>query len=169
MLKVSDINVYYGNIHAIKDISFEVAKGEIVSLIGANGAGKSTILKTVSGLLRTKTGSITFLDGDIRTAAPNHIVKLGLAHVPEGRRIFLQMTVQENLEMGAYTQKPTALSADLENVYERFPRLRERRRQVAGCLLYTSKPLDRPSPSRSMPVSTALERVAGRPSGSIRG
>ena len=134
MLKVSDINVYYGNIHAIKDISFEVAKGEIVSLIGANGAGKSTILKTVSGLLRTKTGSITFLDGDIRTAAPNHIVKLGLAHVPEGRRIFLQMTVKENLEMGAYTQKPTALSADLENVYERFPRLRERRRQVAGTL-----------------------------------
>ena len=134
MLKVSDINVYYGNIHAIKDISFEVAKGEIVSLIGANGAGKSTILKTVSGLLRTKTGSITFLDGDIRTAAPNHIVKLGLAHVPEGRRIFLQMTVQENLEMGAYTQKPTALSADLENVYERFPRLREHRRQVAGTL-----------------------------------
>ena len=134
MLKVSDINVYYGNIHAIKDISFEVAKGEIVSLIGANGAGKSTILKTVSGLLRTKTGSITFLDGDIRTAAPNHIVKLGLAHVPEGRRIFLQMTVQENLEMGAYTQKPTARSADLENVYERFPRLRERRRQVAGTL-----------------------------------
>ena len=134
MLKVSDINVYYGNIHAIKDISFEVAKGEIVSLIGANGAGKSTILKTVSGLLRTKTGNITFLDGDIRTAAPNHIVKLGLAHVPEGRRIFLQMTVQENLEMGAYTQKPTALSADLENVYERFPRLRERRRQVAGTL-----------------------------------
>ena len=134
MLKVSDINVYYGNIHAIKDISFEVAKGEIVPLIGANGAGKSTILKTVSGLLRTKTGSITFLDGDIRTAAPNHIVKLGLAHVPEGRRIFLQMTVQENLEMGAYTQKPTALSADLENVYERFPRLRERRRQVAGTL-----------------------------------
>ena len=134
MLKVSDINVYYGNIHAIKDISFEVAKGEIVSLIGANGAGKSTILKTVSGLLRTKTGSITFLDGDIRTAAPNHIVKLGLAHVPEGRRIFLQMTVQENLEMGAYTQKPTALSADLENVYERFPRLKERKRQLAGTL-----------------------------------
>lgn len=134
MLKVSDINVYYGNIHAIKDISFEVSKGEIVSLIGANGAGKSTILKTVSGLLRTKTGSITFLDGDIRTAAPNHIVKLGLAHVPEGRRIFLQMTVQENLEMGAYTQKPTALSADLENVYERFPRLKERRKQVAGTL-----------------------------------
>lgn len=134
MLKVSDINVYYGNIHAIKDISFEVSKGEIVSLIGANGAGKSTILKTVSGLLRTKTGSITFLDGDIRTAVPNHIVKLGLAHVPEGRRIFLQMTVQENLEMGAYTQKPTALSADLENVYERFPRLKERRKQVAGTL-----------------------------------
>ena len=107
MLKVSDINVYYGNIHAIKDISFEVAKGEIVSLIGANGAGKSTILKTVSGLLRTKTGSITFLDGDIRTAAPNHIVKLGLAHVPEGRR------EQQMLAMGrALMSHPTLLMLD---------------------------------------------------------
>ena len=133
MLKVSDINVYYGNIHAIKDISFEVAKGEIVSLIGANGAGKSTILKTVSGLLRTKTGSITFLDGDIRTAAPNHIVKLGLAHVPEGRRIFLQMTVQENLEMGAFSQKKVSAEA-LDDVFTRFPRLKERRKQVAGTL-----------------------------------
>ena len=134
MLKVENINVYYGNIHAIHDISFEVAQGEIVSLIGANGAGKSTILKTVSGLLRTKTGSITFLGNDIRTTAPHHIVEKGLAHVPEGRRIFLQMTVQENLEMGAYTQKAGTLAADIENVYQRFPRLRERRRQVAGTL-----------------------------------
>ena len=133
MLKVSDINVYYGNIHAIKDISFEVAKGEIVSLIGANGAGKSTILKTVSGLLRTKTGSITFLDGDIRTAAPNHIVKLGLAHVPEGRRIFLQMTVQENLEMGAYTN-PGYIKEGLAKIYGLFPRLKHRKSQVAGTL-----------------------------------
>ena len=134
MLKVENINVYYGNIHAIQDISFEVARGEIVSLIGANGAGKSTILKTISGLLRTKTGSITFLDKDIHSLAPHHIVERGLAHVPEGRRIFLQMTVQENLEMGAYTQKAGSLSADLEAVFQRVPRLKERRRQVAGTL-----------------------------------
>ena len=134
MLKVENINVYYGNIHAIQDISFEVARGEIVSLIGANGAGKSTILKTISGLLRTKTGSITFLDKDIHSLAPHHSVERGLAHVPEGRRIFLQMTVQENLEMGAYTQKAGSLSADLEAVFQRFPRLKERRRQVAGTL-----------------------------------
>ena len=134
MLKVKGINVYYGNIHAIRDISFEVAKGEIVSLIGANGAGKSTILKTISGLLRSKTGEILFLNNEIKSAAPDHIVKMGLAHVPEGRRVFLQMTVQENLEMGAYTQKITNIANDLENVYSRFPRLRERRRQIAGTL-----------------------------------
>ncbi len=134
MLKVENINVYYGNIHAIRDVSFEVSRGEIVSLIGANGAGKSTILKTISGLLRTKTGTITFLDKDIHALAPHHIVERGLAHVPEGRRIFLQMTVQENLEMGAYTQKVGSLGEDLESVYQRFPRLKERRRQVAGTL-----------------------------------
>ena len=104
VLKVDDINVYYGAIHAIKGISFQVDQGEIVTLIGANGAGKSTTLKTVSGLLRSKTGSITFEGTDISNAAPHKLVTHGLAHVPEGRRIFLQMTVEENLEMGAYVK-----------------------------------------------------------------
>ena len=104
MLKVEGINVYYGAIHAIKDISFEVNEGEIVTLIGANGAGKSTILKTVSGLLRSKTGSVEFLGDNISHVAPHKIVEHGLAHVPEGRRVFTRMSVEENLEMGAYTQ-----------------------------------------------------------------
>lgn len=134
MLKVDDINVYYGSIHAIKGISFEVKQGEIVTLIGANGAGKSTILKTVSGLLRSKTGSINFLDKNISSVAPHKIVKQGLAHVPEGRRIFLQMSVEENLEMGAFTQGGKGVDADLERVYEQFPRLKERRKQTAGTL-----------------------------------
>ena len=134
MLKVDDINVYYGSIHAIKGISFEVKQGEIVTLIGANGAGKSTILKTVSGLLRSKTGSINFLDKNISSVAPHKIVKQGLAHVPEGRRIFLQMSVEENLEMGAFTQGGKGVDEDLERVYEQFPRLKERRKQTAGTL-----------------------------------
>ena len=134
MLKVDDINVYYGSIHAIKGISFEVKQGEIVTLIGANGAGKSTILKTVSGLLRSKTGSINFLDKNISSVAPHIIVKQGLAHVPEGRRIFLQMSVEENLEMGAFTQGGKGVDEDLERVYEQFPRLKERRKQTAGTL-----------------------------------
>ena len=134
MLKVNDINVYYGSIHAIKGVSFEVKKGEIVTLIGANGAGKSTILKTVSGLLRSKTGSIDFLDKNISTVAPHKIVERGLAHVPEGRRIFLQMSVEENLEMGAYTRGGKGVSEDLAKVYEQFPRLKERRKQTAGTL-----------------------------------
>lgn len=133
MLKVDNINVYYGKIHAIKDVSFNVNQGEIVSLIGANGAGKSTVLKTVSGLLRSKTGSITFLGEDITKTEPFKLVSKGLAHVPEGRRIFLQMTVQENLEMGAYTQK-SDIAADIEDIYNRFPRLRERKSQIAGTL-----------------------------------
>ena len=133
MLKVDDINVYYGSIHAIKGISFEVKQGEIVTLIGANGAGKSTILKTVSGLLRSKTGSINFLDKNISSVAPHKIVKQGLAHVPEGRRIFLQMSVEENLEMG-FTQGGKGVDEDLERVYEQFPRLKERRKQTAGTL-----------------------------------
>lgn len=133
MLKVNDINVYYGSIHAIKGISFEVHEGEIVTLIGANGAGKSTILKTVSGLLRPKTGSIEFMGKNLQTIAPHKIVGEGLAQVPEGRRIFLQMSVEENLEMGAYTQKGVS-AEDLENVYKQFPRLKERRKQVAGTL-----------------------------------
>lgn len=134
MLKVDDINVYYGSIHAIKGISFEVKQGEIVTLIGANGAGKSTILKTVSGLLRSKTGSINFLNKNISSVAPHKIVKQGLAHVPEGRRIFLQMSVEENLEMGAFTQGGKGVDEDLERVYEQFPRLKERRKQTAGTL-----------------------------------
>ncbi|MBQ5781781.1 MAG: ABC transporter ATP-binding protein [Oscillospiraceae bacterium] len=133
MLKVENINVYYGQIHAIKDVSFEVHEGEIVSLIGANGAGKSTILKTISGLLRSKTGHITFKGEDIGKVEAYKLVSKGLAHVPEGRRIFLQMTVKENLEMGAYT-KGDNMAADLETVYNHFPRLKERENQVAGTL-----------------------------------
>ena len=133
MLKVENINVYYGQIHAIKDVSFEVHEGEIVSLIGANGAGKSTILKTISGLLRSKTGHITFKGEDIGKVEAYKLVSKGLAHVPEGRRIFLQMTVKENLEMGAYT-KGDDMAADLESVYSHFPRLKERENQIAGTL-----------------------------------
>ena len=134
MLKVDNINVYYGSIHAIQGVSFEVNEGEIVSLIGANGAGKSTILKTVSGLLRSKTGSITFRDENISTCAPHCIVTKGMAHVPEGRRIFLRLTVEENLEMGAYTRKNSETPEGIANVYDRFPRLKERRKQIAGTL-----------------------------------
>jgi branched-chain amino acid transport system ATP-binding protein len=133
MLEVNNINVYYGPIHAIKDISFEVKNGETVALIGANGAGKSTVLKTVSGLLRTKTGSIVFDGKDIKKTEAHNIVKAGLAQVPEGRRIFLQMTVLENLEMGAFTQK-AASSEELEKIFVLFPRLKERIKQIAGTL-----------------------------------
>ena len=134
MLKVNDINVYYGAIHAIKGVSFEVNDGEIVTLIGANGAGKSTILNTVSGLLHTKTGSIEFLDKSLAGVPAHKVVELGLAHVPEGRRVFLQMTVEENLEMGAYTQPNSTVAPGLEQVYAQFPRLKERRKQIAGTL-----------------------------------
>ena len=134
MLKVDNLNVYYGNIHAIKDVSFDVQDGEIVSLIGANGAGKSTILKTISGLLHTKTGDITFDNASIKGTAPHKIVQMGIAHVPEGRRVFARMTVEENLEMGAFTQSLAGIPDSLENVFSRFPRLKERRKQVAGTL-----------------------------------
>ena len=134
LLNVSDINVYYGAIHAIKGVSFHVDEGEIVTLIGANGAGKSTTLQTVSGLLHTKTGSITFEGQSIAGIPAHKLVARGLAHVPEGRRIFLQMTVEENLEMGAFTRPNADTPASLERVYEQFPRLRERRRQIAGTL-----------------------------------
>ena len=133
MLKVNNINVYYGKIHALKDVSFEVHPGEIVALIGANGAGKSTTLKTVSGMLRSKTGSIEFMDENISHTESHKLVYKGLAHVPEGRRIFLQMTVLENLEMGAYIHKnPT--KAELDDIFDRFPRLLERKNQIAGTL-----------------------------------
>jgi len=133
MLKVNDINVYYGKIHALKGISLDVKQGEIVALIGANGAGKSTTLKTISGMLRTKTGSISFLDEDISHTESHKLVAKGLAHVPEGRRCFLQMTVMENLEMGAYTD-PSNVKAGIEDVFNRFPRLKHRKNQIAGTL-----------------------------------
>ena len=134
MLKVNNINVYYGAIHAIKDVSFEVNDGEIVTLIGANGAGKSTTLQTISGLLRSRTGSIEFMGKDIGSVPPDKLVAHGLAQVPEGRRVFLQMTVEENLEMGGFTQPPATIAPNLEKVYAQFPRLKERRKQVAGTL-----------------------------------
>ncbi len=134
MLKVNDINVYYGSIHAVKGVSFEVKQGEIVTLIGANGAGKTTILHTISGLLRSRTGSIEFLDNNISNVPEHKIVARGLAHVPEGRRIFQQMTVEENLDMGAYTRPGNEVDDAMADVYDRFPRLKERRRQIAGTL-----------------------------------
>ena len=134
ILNVENMNVYYGAIHAVKDISFHVDEGEIVTLIGANGAGKTTTLQTVSGLLHSRTGSITF-DGQNLAGIPAHkLVSRGLAQVPEGRRVFLQMSVEENLEMGAYVRPNSEVDDSLALVYEQFPRLKERRKQVAGTL-----------------------------------
>lgn len=133
MLKAENLNVYYKKIHAIKDISFEVNEGEIVSLIGANGAGKTTTLHTVSGLLRSTTGSITFCGQDITKTEPHKLISLGLAHVPEGRHVFLQMTVMENLEMGAYSRGKVP-QEEYDRVFELFPRLKERKNQIAGTL-----------------------------------
>ncbi|MDD3165027.1 MAG: ABC transporter ATP-binding protein [Oscillospiraceae bacterium] len=134
MLKVENIDVFYGAIHAIKGISFEVNEGEIVTLIGANGAGKSTTLKTVSAMMRPKNGTITFLDKSLLNVAPHKIVSMGMAHCPEGRRIFQQMTVQENLEMGAYTRANSEVDDSIADIYARFPRLKERYKQIAGTL-----------------------------------
>ena len=129
LLSVNDIHVYYGAIHAVKGVSLEVNEGEVVTLIGANGAGKSTVLNTISGLLRAKSGTIDFMGTPINTMAPNKIVQLGLAQCPEGRRVFA-----ENLEMGAYTRPNSTIEGNLEHVYELFPRLKERRKQVGGTL-----------------------------------
>ena len=135
MLKIDTIHVYYGAIHALKGVSLEVHKGEIVTLIGANGAGKSTTLRTVSGLLAPKSGSISFLGENIAGMPAHEIVKHGISQVPEGRRIFAEMSVQENLEMGAFTRKDKAgVAQDFDIVYNRFPRLKERRKQQAGTL-----------------------------------
>ena len=134
LLKVDNINVYYGNIHAVKDISFEVDQGEIVTLIGANGAGKSTTLKTISGLLKPKTGDILYKGSSIKGMRAHKIVEAGLAHVPEGRHVFLHMTVEENLDMGAYTQPNSTIAPNKEKVFELFPRLKERRKQLAGTM-----------------------------------
>ena len=134
ILKVDDINVYYGAIHAIKGVSFEVNEGEVVTLIGANGAGKSTILKTVAGLLSSRTGSVQFMGKDLGGIPAHKIVPMGLALVPEGRQIFLQMTVEENLQMGAFTRPADEYDASIADVYQRFPRLKERQNQIAGTL-----------------------------------
>ena len=134
MLKVENINVHYGVINAIKNVSFEVNKGEIVALIGANGAGKTSIMHAISGLIKTSIGSISFLDEDITKLPAHKVISLGLAQVPEGRRIFAQLTVQENLEMGAYLRTDNKVEEDLAKIYQRFPRLSERKRQLAGTL-----------------------------------
>jgi branched-chain amino acid transport system ATP-binding protein len=135
MLKVKDLNVHYGKIHAIKGISFEVNRGEIVTLIGANGAGKTTILQTVSGILKPSEGMITFEGENLNKIRPHQIPALGIAHVPEGRRIFAEMTVLENLQMGAYIRKDKVqIQEDIEKVFLSFPRLKERIKQIAGTL-----------------------------------
>ena len=134
MLEVSDLNVYYGMIHAIRGVSFTVNEGEVVALIGANGAGKTTILHTVTGLLPAKSGQVVFEGQNITRKSGHEIVRRGLGHVPEGRRVFAGLTVAENLRMGAYTRPKTEISQSLEEVFARFPRLKERQRQLAGTL-----------------------------------
>lgn len=135
MLSVQDLNVYYGSIHALKGVSLEVNEGEIVTLIGANGAGKSTLLKTLSGLLKPKEGSIHYLGNPINGKPAQSIVKMGVSQVPEGRRVFADMSVEENIELGAYLRKDKAeIDKDLKKVYSIFPRLYERRKQTAGTL-----------------------------------
>lgn len=135
MLKVTDLEVYYGVIKAIKGVSFEVNQGEVIALIGANGAGKTTILHTVTGLIQPKHGQIEFEGNDITKTPAHKIVSMGMAHVPEGRRVFAQLSVYENLKMGAYTRKDkNEIEETLANVYKRFPRLEERKNQMAGTL-----------------------------------
>jgi branched-chain amino acid transport system ATP-binding protein len=135
MLKVKNLNVSYGAIHALHDISLEVNQGEIVSLIGANGAGKTTTLHTITGLLKADSGEVTLNDTNLLSVVPNNIVRHGMAHVAEGRQIFAQMTVSENLEMGAFIRNDKAqIQSDIEDIYKRFPRLKERYKQNAGTL-----------------------------------
>ena len=134
LLSVENLHVYYGAIHAVKDVSLHVQEGEIVTLIGANGAGKSTVLNTISGLLKPRSGKIQFMDHNVTGVAPNKIVQTGLVQCPEGRRVFARMNVEENLEMGAYTRPNGKFDENLEHVYELFPRLKERRTQVSGTL-----------------------------------
>ena len=135
MLEVKNLEVYYGVIKALKGISFEVSQGEVIALIGANGAGKTTTLHTLTGLLQAKAGSITFEGKDITKTPAHNIVKLGIAHVPEGRRVFSNLTVYQNLRMGAYTRQDKGeIEQSLQTVYQRFPRLEERKNQLAGTL-----------------------------------
>ncbi|MED3573786.1 ABC transporter ATP-binding protein [Cytobacillus praedii] len=135
MLKVDQLDVFYGNIHALKGVSLDVKEGEIVTLIGANGAGKSTLLKTLSGLLKPKSGTIQYLNNAIAGKPAQEIVKAGISHVPEGRRVFSNMTVEENLELGAFLRKDSKeIQSDIQKVYQTFPRLLERRKQLSGTL-----------------------------------
>ncbi|MED3549560.1 ABC transporter ATP-binding protein [Cytobacillus praedii] len=135
MLKVDQLDVFYGNIHALKGVSLDVKEGEIVTLIGANGAGKSTLLKTLSGLLKPKSGTIQYLNNTIAGKPAQEIVKAGISHVPEGRRVFSNMTVEENLELGAFLRKDSKeIQSDIQKVYQTFPRLLERRKQLSGTL-----------------------------------
>jgi branched-chain amino acid transport system ATP-binding protein len=134
MLEISGINVYYGAIHALEDVSINVEQGEIVAIIGSNGAGKSTLLRTISGLLKPRTGSIKFQGKEIAGEPAHEIVQMGISHSPEGRRIFTNMSVHENLQLGAYTRKDAEVDSDMEEVMRRFPRLKERIRQSAGTL-----------------------------------
>ena len=134
LLKVSGLQVAYGGIQAVKGVDFEVREGELVSLIGSNGAGKSTTLKTISGLLHPKTGDVLYKGKSIKGVRAHKIVEAGLAHVPEGRHVFLHMTVEENLEMGGYTQPASTIGPNKEKVFELFPRLKERRKQLAGTM-----------------------------------
>ena len=135
MLEVKDLEVYYGMIQAIKGISFEVNQGEVIALIGANGAGKTTTLHTITGLLSPKKGSVLFEGQDITKVPAHKIVSMGMAHVPEGRRVFSQLSVYENLKLGAYTRKDKSnIDKELQSIYERFPRLAERKNQLAGTL-----------------------------------
>jgi branched-chain amino acid transport system ATP-binding protein len=134
MLKVSDIHVYYDAIHALKGVSFSVAKGELVTLLGANGAGKTTTLKTLSGLLRPRRGAVELEGARLENIESHDIVRRGVAHVPEGRKVFPRFTVRENLEIGGYTRNKGALGADIDYVFQLFPRLKERHKQYAGTL-----------------------------------
>jgi branched-chain amino acid transport system ATP-binding protein len=134
MLAIRDVSVFYGAIQALNGVSIDVNEGEIVAIIGSNGAGKSTLLRTISGLLRPRTGTIDFMGSNLVTTPPHDIVKLGISHSPEGRRIFTNMTVLENLQLGAITRKDASISSDMDAVMERFPRLRERIKQSSGTL-----------------------------------
>jgi branched-chain amino acid transport system ATP-binding protein len=134
MLRIDRISVFYGAIQALDKVSLEVNEGEVVAIIGSNGAGKSTLLRTISGLLRPRTGSITLDSYDLTQISPDHIVKLGISQSPEGRRIFTNMSVQENMQLGAYTRSDAEINSDMEKVMKRFPRIKERLKQSAGTL-----------------------------------
>lgn len=134
MLRIDRISVFYGAIQALRDVSLEVNKGEVVAIIGSNGAGKSTLLRTISGLLRPRSGTVELDGADLTSVSPDRIVQLGISQSPEGRRIFTNMTVYENMQLGAHTRKDTAIAEDMESVMKRFPRIKERLRQSAGTL-----------------------------------